>query len=561
MKSIKFKIIGSFLILLLLIIVNFIFILNMLKLQKQDALLVNLAGRQRMLSQTMSKDTFLLAQNDKIQGVNVDAVKADLKNSADLYDKTSKAFLNGGTTLDTNNAEVTINNLGKNVSIAQKADDLWKPFYESVKNVLEKDDIKSVKFIAENNNNLLSLSNNIATSLQKQSEAKISLIKIVQLFITIITFITFIIIVLFVNKSIVNSLKMAVSNLNTISTGDLSNVICENRKKREDEIGEIENSTEIMLCSLKNLVNNIKGGSSHIEALVNNISKNTSNLNTNIDDVLMTTEDLAQSMEKNAVYAEQMAASSEKIERSLDFITEKSQNGLLTSTEIHNRAINTKSNFKESQEKTLSIFSKTKADLEKAIEDSKIVDQINVLSKAIIEITSQTDLLALNAAIEASRAGEQGKGFSVVADEVRKLAEKSKATIFEIQNINARVTETVNILAVSSSELLKYISKYVIKDYKSMLDISEKYIEDTSFINTIIHEFGSTAKDLTLSIEEMLKAIDQVANSSVKGAQGTLDIVEKMNNINQESSEIMHQASLSRESTEKLNIDINKFKI
>ncbi|WPC43402.1 type IV pili methyl-accepting chemotaxis transducer N-terminal domain-containing protein [Clostridium sp. JS66] len=72
MKSIKFKIIGSFLILLLLIIVNFIFILNMLKLQKQDALLVNLAGRQRMLSQTMSKDTFLLVQNDKIQGANID---------------------------------------------------------------------------------------------------------------------------------------------------------------------------------------------------------------------------------------------------------------------------------------------------------------------------------------------------------------------------------------------------------------------------------------------------------------------------------------------------------
>ncbi|WPC43401.1 methyl-accepting chemotaxis protein [Clostridium sp. JS66] len=186
--------------------------------------------------------------------------------------------------MHTNNTEVTINNLGKNVPIAQKADDLWKPFYESVKNVLEKNDIKSIKFIAENNNNLLSLSNDIATSLQKQSEAKINLIKIVQLFITIITFITFIIIVLFVNKSIVNSLKIAVSNLNTISTEDLSNVIYENRKKREDEIGEIENSTEIMLCSLKNLVNNIKGASSHIEALITNISKNTSDLNTNINE-------------------------------------------------------------------------------------------------------------------------------------------------------------------------------------------------------------------------------------------------------------------------------------
>ena len=52
--------------------------------------------------------------------------------------------------------------------------------------------------------------------------------------------------------------------------------------------------------------------------------------------------------------------------------------------------------------------------LNKAIEDSKSVDQVNNITNDILNISSQTNLLALNASIEAARAGEAGKGFAVV---------------------------------------------------------------------------------------------------------------------------------------------------
>lgn len=81
------------------------------------------------------------------------------------------------------------------------------------------------------------------------------------------------------------------------------------------------------------------------------------------------------------------------------------------------------------------MYKTNEKELSEAIEKSKSVEKINILSEAILKITEQTNLLALNAAIEAARAGEAGKGFSVVAEEIRKLAEESNNTANEIQEI------------------------------------------------------------------------------------------------------------------------------
>lgn len=58
------------------------------------------------------------------------------------------------------------------------------------------------------------------------------------------------------------------------------------------------------------------------------------------------------------------------------------------------------------------MYKTNEKELSEAIEKSKSVEKINILSEAILKITEQTNLLALNAAIEAARAGEAGKDFS-----------------------------------------------------------------------------------------------------------------------------------------------------
>lgn len=73
--------------------------------------------------------------------------------------------------------------------------------------------------------------------------------------------------------------------------------------------------------------------------------------------------------------------------------------------------------------------------------------QISSMLATISRMSAQTDMLALNASIEASRAGEEGQGFSLVAEEMRKLAEEAAAAAREIERlvegIQLDVTEAV----------------------------------------------------------------------------------------------------------------------
>lgn len=77
--------------------------------------------------------------------------------------------------------------------------------------------------------------------------------------------------------------------------------------------------------------------------------------------------------------------------------------------------------------------------------------EIGDIVELINDIADQTNILALNAAIQASMAGEAGRGFAVVADEVQRLAERSGNATKRIEALVKAIQADTN-EAVSSME-------------------------------------------------------------------------------------------------------------
>lgn len=189
------------------------------------------------------------------------------------------------------------------------------------------------------------------------------------------------------------------------------------------------------------------------------------------------------------------------------------------------------------------------------------MEQINVLSDTILNIAAQTNLLVLNAAIEAARAGEAGKGFAVVADEISALAESSKDAVNEIQKVANEVILSVEDLSQNSQEILNFIDKTVIADYDSMVNIGDQYNSDSQLVNSIVSEFTVTTEQLSASIQNMVKAINEITLANNENAEGTSKIAQKTSIVVEEADEVIKYCMITRESSQKLTDLVSKFKV
>ena len=183
--------------------------------------------------------------------------------------------------------------------------------------------------------------------------------------------------------------------------------------------------------------------------------------------------------------------------------------------------------------------------LNEAIEGSRSVEQVNSLTHAILDISSQTNLIALNASVEAARAGEAGKGFAVVAEEIRQLAASSSETANRIQKVNTTVTHAVYNLSESSQSLVNYIEETILKEFIAFVADGQQYQNDAAYIRQVMAAFNDNTDHLKTSMAEIVTSIETITKAIDDGALGISGVAGSAQHLVTDMAEITNRMDVN----------------
>ena len=364
---------------------------------------------------------------------------------------------------------------------------------------------------------------------------------------------------LYIGNSLSKSFNASLKYIGNMAKGDFSEPLPELLQNRKDDFGILSEGLENMKHQVSNLIREVKNQGNLLYGIVDRVKDNVSSLSGNVEDVSATTQQLAAGMEETAASSETISNMSHEIEIAAKNIAFRSQEGAEQAVDIHERASKAQEDTKNQRTHAYQIHNELQESLAKALEDAKVVKEIEVLSSSIMEITEQTNLLALNASIEAARAGEAGKGFAVVATEIGGLAEQSKQTVSKIQGVTEEVTAAVTNLSQDAERLLEFVATDVVASYDMFDGVADAYNKDAEKIDSLISDFSATSEELLASIESVLESMSEIANATYEGAQGTTSIASKTTDVKYQTDIVSEEVDKCDSTAKRLNQEISVF--
>lgn len=331
--------------------------------------------------------------------------------------------------------------------------------------------------------------------------------------------------------------------------------------KQKNEIEEIRYLIQEMEDKFIGVIRQTKAESDNIHERMQGTNNKVVSINENIMEIGAAMEETGANIDSQTANITMINEACGSAAQSIIHLADEAQEMAANAKEVACRVESMAKELLEDKESATQVAAESKERMQKAMQGAEVIGEIANVSSAIQEIASQTNLLALNASIEAARAGEAGKGFAVVAEEIKKLSEDTDEEISKVNDLTAKVFESVKALFRESNAVLEFINGTVMSDYNKLETLVTEYQKDTGYYNQVSESIGASAESVRDSVDSINEMIDSISMAQKELSDAATSVNENLQKITYSSENMSQETKEVLESVNSLQETMQSFQV
>lgn len=101
----------------------------------------------------------------------------------------------------------------------------------------------------------------------------------------------------------------------------------------------------------------------------------------------------------------------------------------------------------------------------------------------------------------------------------------------------------------------------VIKDYKSLVNISNQYSEDSVYVYEMSTDLNASAQEMSAMIQNIVNSITEISKATEESTSGSMNIAEKASEILFESETVQKVSEEASSNSSELISLVSKFEV